>query len=110
MARRESPLDPSAGVLQCFALDLNSLRETKGLTYRQLAAKAGYSRTTLSDAANGKELPTVDVVRAYVGACGGDEEEWGRRWREVNALLSTQREGYRKPFSVSLLTGVSVPQ
>jgi transcriptional regulator with XRE-family HTH domain len=61
------------------------------LTYRQLAVKAGYSRTTLSDAAKGGVLPTVDVVRAYVGACGGDEEEWARRWREVNAVLSAQQ-------------------
>jgi transcriptional regulator with XRE-family HTH domain len=91
MVRRESPLDPSKGALQSFVHDLNSLRETKGLTYRQLAAKAGYSRTTLSDAAKGQDLPTEDVVRAYVGACGGDEEEWARRRREVNALLSAQQ-------------------
>ncbi|HEV7452427.1 MAG TPA: helix-turn-helix transcriptional regulator [Pseudonocardiaceae bacterium] len=91
MARRESPLDRSAGALQCFAHDLRALRGKTGLTYRQLAVKAGYSRTTLSDAAKGGVLPTVDVVRAYVGACGGDEEEWARRWREVNAVLSAQQ-------------------
>jgi transcriptional regulator with XRE-family HTH domain len=91
MARRESPLDPSEGALQSFAHDLRALRGKKGLTYRQLAVKAGYSRTTLSDAAKGEDLPTVDVVRAYVGACGGDEEDWARRWHEVNAVLSAQR-------------------
>jgi transcriptional regulator with XRE-family HTH domain len=96
MARRESPLDPSEGPLQSFAHNLRTLREKKGLTYRELAAKAGYSRTTLADAAKGKDLPTVDVVRAYVGACDGDEEEWVRRWREVNALLSAQQASARR--------------
>jgi transcriptional regulator with XRE-family HTH domain len=101
MAPGESPLDSSGGALQRFAHGLNSLREERGLTYRQLAAKAGYSRTTLSDAAKGKDLPTVDVVRAYVGACGGDEEEWARRWREINALLSAQEAPARRAATPS---------
>lgn len=91
MARRESPLDPSEGPLQSFADDLRALRQDKGLTYRQLAAKAGYSRTTLSDAASGKMWPTVEVVCAYVGACGSDELKWRHRWQEVDAWLSAER-------------------
>jgi transcriptional regulator with XRE-family HTH domain len=102
MARGESPLDSPGGALQRFAHGLNSLREKRGLTYRQLAAKAGYSRTTLSDAAKGKDLPTVDVIRAYVEACGGDEEEWARRWRELNTLFSAQEGPARRAATLSV--------
>jgi transcriptional regulator with XRE-family HTH domain len=90
VARRENPLNPAEGAIQLFAYDLRALREKTGLTYRQLAERAGYSRTTLSDAANGRDLPTLDVVQAYVGACGGNTAEWNSRWRELNDLRSAQ--------------------
>jgi transcriptional regulator with XRE-family HTH domain len=90
MARRENPFNPAEGAIQLFAYDLRALKEKTGLTYRQLAKRAGYSRTTLSDAANGRDLPTLDVVQAYVGACGGNTAEWDSRWRELNDLLSAK--------------------
>src|SRR5215470_273896 len=89
MARHESPLDPSKGTLQSFAHDLRRLREKKSLTYRQLAGLAGYSRTTLAEAASGRKLPALDVTVTYVQVCGGDIDEWTRRWHEVKAELST---------------------
>jgi transcriptional regulator with XRE-family HTH domain len=88
MARHESPLDPSKGPLQSFAHDLRRLREKKGLTYRRLADRAGYSRTTLAEAANGRKLPALDVTLAYVEVCGGDVGEWTKRWHEVKAELT----------------------
>lgn len=91
MARREAWLDPSEGPVESFAHDLRLLRDKSGLTYRQLAARAGYGRTTLSDAANGRDLPTLDVLQAYVGACGGDQRKWSTRWHTVIDLLSAQR-------------------
>jgi transcriptional regulator with XRE-family HTH domain len=89
MARHENPLDPSKGPLPSFAHDLRYLREKTGLTYRQLADRAGYGRTTLADAASGRKLPALDVTLAYVQVCGGDVVEWTRRWHEVKAELST---------------------
>lgn len=86
MARRERPVDPQAGPLQGFAHDLRKLRHDAGNpTYRTLAAKAGYGSSTLSQAANGLRLPSLAVTLAYVGACGGDEEEWRRRWHDLVA-------------------------
>jgi WD40 repeat protein len=41
------------------------------------------SITTLSRAAKGEQLPSLPVALAYVRACGGDAEEWERRWREA---------------------------
>ena len=82
--RREVPLDPAAGPVQRFAFELRKLRaEADGITYRSLAERAGYSVTTLSQAAAGEQLPTLPVVLAYAGACGGDLAEWEARWKEA---------------------------
>lgn len=86
MARRQSPVDPDAGPLQAFAYDLRKLREKAGNpTYRALARKAGYSPATLSEAARGQRRPSLDVTMAYVGACGGDPDEWRLRWHDLAA-------------------------
>ncbi|MFI8070928.1 helix-turn-helix domain-containing protein [Streptomyces sp. NPDC086033] len=80
--RREVPLDPAAGPVQRFAFELRKLRlEAGGITYRALAQRAGYSVTTLSQAAAGEQLPTLPVVLAYAGACGADPAEWETRWK-----------------------------
>ncbi|MGI5196095.1 helix-turn-helix domain-containing protein [Streptomyces sp. CA-288835] len=82
--RREVPVDPGAGPVQRFAFELRKLRaEAGGITYRALAQRAGYSVTTLSQAAAGEQLPTLPVALAYVGACGGDLAEWEARWKEA---------------------------
>ncbi|WP_328502253.1 helix-turn-helix domain-containing protein [Streptomyces sp. NBC_00457] len=82
--RREVPVDPESGPVQRFASELRKLRaEAGGITYRALAQRAGYSVTTLSQAAAGEQLPTLPVALAYVGACGGDLAEWEARWKEA---------------------------
>ncbi|NNN31777.1 helix-turn-helix domain-containing protein, partial [Streptomyces sp. S3(2020)] len=82
--RREVPLDPAAGPVQRFAFELRELRaEADGITYRSLAQRAGYSVTTLSQAAAGEQLPTLAVALAYAGACGGDLARWEARWKEA---------------------------
>ncbi|WP_256726459.1 nSTAND1 domain-containing NTPase [Streptomyces acidiscabies] len=82
--RKEVPVDPAAGPVQRFAFELRKLRaETDGVTYRELALRAGYSVTTLSRAAGGEQLPTLPVVLAYVRACGGNSAWWEARWREA---------------------------
>ncbi|MFC6018797.1 helix-turn-helix domain-containing protein [Plantactinospora solaniradicis] len=88
MARQERPVDPTAGPLQALAYDLRKLRAEAGNpTYRVLARSAGYSATTLSEAAGGARLPTLDVLLAYVGACHGDPDHWRKRWLETVARL-----------------------
>ncbi|MEU6394749.1 helix-turn-helix domain-containing protein [Streptomyces sp. NPDC046939] len=71
--------------MQRFAYELRKLRqEAGGLTYRELARRAHYSATALSQAAAGEQLPSLAVALAYVKACGGDLEEWERRWKEAS--------------------------
>ncbi|MBD9735682.1 helix-turn-helix domain-containing protein, partial [Streptomyces sp. H28] len=81
--RREQPLDPQAGPLERFALGLRALRERAGLTYAEMAEASHFSPSTLSQAAAGRRLPTRDVLRAYVRACGADPRGWEERWERV---------------------------
>jgi hypothetical protein len=100
MARLERTLDPTEGPLQEFAFQLRKVRAQAGNpTYRALARTAGYSATTLSEAARGVRKPTLDVVLAYVGACRGDAEEWRRRWFELDAALGPEAAPRTEPHA-----------
>ncbi|QOC93147.1 helix-turn-helix domain-containing protein [Micromonospora craniellae] len=82
MARAERPLDPTAGPVQAFAAELRRLRDAGGRpTYEALARRAHRSASSLSEAAGGRKLPTLDTTLAYVRALGGDETEWTDRWQ-----------------------------
>jgi hypothetical protein len=84
MARLERKLDAAAGPVPALAHELRKLRVEAGSpTYRVLARKAGYCASTLSEAAGGLRKPTLEVLLAYVGACGGDPVYWRRRWQET---------------------------
>ncbi|MWA05748.1 helix-turn-helix domain-containing protein [Actinomadura sp. LD22] len=91
MPRPESPLDPSAGPVPAFAQDLRNLRVEAGSpSYRALEAVSHCGRTTLANAASGRRLPTWEVTRAYVEACGGDVDAWRRKWRTTAALVKAE--------------------
>ncbi|MFF4851465.1 XRE family transcriptional regulator [Streptomyces sp. NPDC001194] len=91
MARKERPLEGEDGPLRQFAAALRHLRHEAGSPpYRDLAARAHYSVATLSGAASGRRLPSLDVTLSYVRACGGDAREWERRWHDVAVRLSAQ--------------------
>lgn len=99
MGRREKPVDPSAGPVQRLAHDLRLLREKAGKPpYREMAERAGYSTTALSQAAAGDQLPTLAVVRAYAEALAADPDEWGARWREADAELRAPSADERAPY------------
>jgi hypothetical protein len=88
MPRTEKPLDPLSGPVAAFAHDLRALREKAGCQpYRALARRAGFSASTLSIAASGNALPSLDVTLAYVQACGGDPELWRERWQTLTVQL-----------------------
>ncbi|MFJ9614380.1 nSTAND1 domain-containing NTPase [Streptomyces noursei] len=89
MPRAERPLDSDSGPLTGFAADLRKLREAAGRPpYRELAKRAHYSSTTLSDAAGGRTFPSLSVTLAYVAACQGDRRAWEARWHAVAAEIS----------------------
>lgn len=84
MRRSEKQVDPAEGPVQQFASELRRLRIMAGRpTYRQLAALAHYSHTTLSRAASGDTLP---FPVGCPGVCCGvrrDPDRWSQRWHEV---------------------------
>lgn len=89
VGRFESPLAGDDRQLIAFAEGLRRLRQQIGSpSYRDLAKRAHYSASALSQAANGRALPTLAVTLAFVNACGGDPEEWARRWTEVAATVA----------------------
>lgn len=88
MPRPERPVDPSAGPAQQFAASLRKLRAEAGNpSYRQMASVAHMSKASLSAAASGHRLPSLEAAKSYVLACGGDVEEWSRKWSAVRAEL-----------------------
>ncbi|WP_217210931.1 hypothetical protein [Streptomyces sp. AC550_RSS872] len=89
MGRPERPLDPTAGPVPRLAHGLRELRRTAGNpSYRKMAETAGFSATTLSQAAAGERLPSLAVVQGYVRACGGDPDEWEPRWKDAEAEVA----------------------
>lgn len=89
--RPEKALDPQAGPIARFAGELRALRREAGaVPYRELASRAGYSVTALSQAASGNRLPSLPVALAYAEVCGGARPEWERRWREAEAAAESE--------------------
>nr|WP_311132386.1 hypothetical protein [Nonomuraea gerenzanensis]SBO95907.1 WD-40 repeat protein [Nonomuraea gerenzanensis] len=87
--RRERPVPP--GPLQEFAQGLRDLRMAAGNpSYRAMERKAGYSSSALSAAASGDRLPSLAVTKAYVGACGGDQDAWARKWNTLREELDNR--------------------
>jgi helix-turn-helix protein len=92
MGRTPRLLNPDDGPLQAFAHDLRLLREKAGNpTYRALAKTAGFSASTLGEAAGGVRRPSLDVTLAFVGACGGDVEAWQERWYQLDRQLTAEQ-------------------
>ncbi|WP_225877110.1 nSTAND1 domain-containing NTPase, partial [Streptomyces resistomycificus] len=99
MGRREKPVDPHAGPVQRLAHELRLLREKAGKPpYREMAARAGYSTTALSQAAAGDQLPSLAVVRAYARVLDADPDEWERYWREADAQVRAPSAEDRAPY------------
>ncbi|GGU61205.1 hypothetical protein GCM10010178_61810 [Lentzea flava] len=92
MPTGERPLDEGDSPLLLFAADLRQLRTNAGQpSYRELARRAHFSASTLSDAAGGRKLPGLDVTLAYVRACHGDETAWERRWHDLAVAMARSR-------------------
>jgi len=77
--RRRSPLIGSGFLIE-LAQRLRDLRDARGLTLRQLAAKSGYSSGALSQAEAGRTVPSWELVTAFVQACGEDPLRWRHAW------------------------------
>ncbi|MGW1995250.1 ATP-binding protein [Embleya sp. NPDC001921] len=93
--RPERHVDANAGPTEAFAQGLRDLRAEAGLTYAQMARRAHFGASTLSQAATGMRLPSLDVALAYVRACGGDESAWKTQWEDAHAATDRPEEPSR---------------
>jgi hypothetical protein len=90
--RRSQPAELGDGPVAEFAAELRKLRTDAGepslrdMEVRAEAVNYPCSRTSFSEAARGKELPTWRIAAAYVAACGVDPESWRKRWERTEAL------------------------
>ncbi|SHN43327.1 WD domain-containing protein, G-beta repeat-containing protein [Cryptosporangium aurantiacum] len=56
-----------------------------------MARRSGRSRTALSEASGGDQLPRWETVEGYVRACDGDPQTWRFRWERVQEQLAEAR-------------------
>jgi tetratricopeptide (TPR) repeat protein len=67
-----------------FAEALRALRVRAGKPdFATMCRTTGYGRTVLSQAFNGRGVPTWPVVEALVGMLGGERDEWRARWARM---------------------------
>ncbi|MFC9948518.1 MULTISPECIES: helix-turn-helix domain-containing protein [Streptomyces] len=87
MGRPEKPIRTLNPYLMVLATYLRETRDEAGLTYAELAARTRlWSATTLQRAASGERIPRLEVVEAYVLACGPRSAEKARRlWRQARS-------------------------
>lgn len=109
---------PPADTLEQFAADLRLLRASaQSPTLTMLHHSTGLSRTVLSDAFNGKQLPSARTIDGIARACNVDPVEWLRR-RDRLSTKTTEREeapseeaqdpGRAKPRRIHWLAAVLV--
>lgn len=108
MARPEKPIT-GTGPVADLARELRKLRREAGNpSYREMANRAHYSPSVLSQAASGYRLPRQRTVIAYAVACGGDPHEWHDRWEQ--AYLQLQHEPETTPSATADSDGNSHPE
>lgn len=91
MSRHDISVQVSAAdtptTIATFALDLRIVRRQAGdLSYRELAARTGYSVATISRALKGETLPGWAFTEKFLRACGRAPDEiggWKTRWIEI---------------------------
>jgi hypothetical protein len=93
MTRSDEPQEKAAGPLAEFAAGLRALRRGAGdPTFAELERRTGHPAADLSEAANGRVMPSLAMTQAYVRACRGDEAEWVRNWGELHERLGSAAE------------------
>ncbi|WFE29622.1 NB-ARC domain-containing protein [Solwaraspora sp. WMMD791] len=102
-------MDVAGGEVAAFASELRKLRALAGKpTYREMARSALYSPSVLSSAASGTRLPTLQVTLGFVAACGGDREQWRRRWMQVARTAAADPPSRTRPCGRP--TGADLPR
>lgn len=76
-----------------LARDLDTLRRSCGMSYRDLARHTGCPRSTLNDALRGRRFPRLSTVLAIARACAADQDYWRARWAAADGAVHPNRAG-----------------
>lgn len=80
---------PATGSVDEFLRELRALRVSAGApSYRTLARATGLPRSTVHDALNAHNTPSLDTTLAIVRALQGDTQCWRERW------IATRRDDH----------------
>lgn len=91
MARPTKDVSNENRNLHEFAKALRALRSKAGdPTLVEMSSKAGVSVAALSQATNGRNVPSWRVTEAYVALFGGSLEQWRAKWEEMRRQLREQ--------------------
>lgn len=94
--RRVQPADPGSSPVAQFGFDLRTLRQGAELSYARIAEISHYSRSAVHAVDQGHQLPSEQLLAAFVRACNGIPEEWLRRRAEIHAMLAVEKRAVRK--------------
>src|SRR5579859_7871499 len=83
MAGRKRSALVATGARGELAQALRQLRDERGMTLRQVAARSGYSAAALSMAESGRRLPSWEALTAFVESCGADPAQWRPLWQSA---------------------------
>jgi transcriptional regulator with XRE-family HTH domain len=89
MPRKEQPITENTPVAE-LASQLREVREEARITYREMAEVVNYSHVQLGRAARGDRLPSWQLTKAYLKACGVTEKDrlqkWEQYWNAVDLV------------------------
>ncbi|MBQ1117002.1 helix-turn-helix transcriptional regulator [Streptomyces rubiginosohelvolus] len=83
MGRTEKKIETANTALQDLVEWLRACRKAAGLTYRELAVRAGLHATTLQRAASANTVPGLNVVLAYARGCDMLVEDAHLLWKRA---------------------------
>ncbi|MBR7834422.1 cyclic nucleotide-binding domain-containing protein [Actinospica durhamensis] len=94
---RSLPVQAADDRVAEFAQELNSLRDSAGLSIRALAHGMPYGKSTIADALSGRRLASWQLVEGIVRQCGGDPEEWREKWLSLRGAEPVETPTERVP-------------
>lgn len=98
MPKGRTPPDPGASAASAFAFRLYELWQSAGEPTVRAMGQAGHtSHSSISRATKGDKLPTWDVTKAFVTACGAAEQDWQPLWRAAAKAVAAEKQIAKDP-------------
>ncbi|HEY7265883.1 MAG TPA: helix-turn-helix transcriptional regulator [Trebonia sp.] len=83
MPSRRTPRRRPQDQREAFLRDLRGLRERRGLSLEELAARSGSTPEQQAAVETGPWLPSLPALESYLRGCGEQLARWEDRWRRL---------------------------